>query len=62
MNAILTKVELFAADGGGDMQLAGRELASAMSLSGPRVPELEGVLAQSLPGLKARARDEWQRE
>ena len=33
--------------------LEGRELASALHLAGPSVPELEGVLAQSLPGLKA---------
>lgn len=50
---VLPKIELYAADGASDAQLAGRELASSLALAGPSVTELSDTLVQSLPGLKA---------
>ena len=52
-NTVVVKVESFAADGAADEQLAGRELASRLSLAGPAPMEIQGTLTQSLPGLKA---------
>jgi hypothetical protein len=51
-DSVVKKVECFAADGASDQQLAGRELAGALNLSGPEVQGLRGTLVQSLPSLK----------
>ena len=57
LRKVSKKVEHFAADGAPDVQLAGRELASNLMLAGPTVEELQGLILQDLPGLKAISRD-----
>jgi hypothetical protein len=52
LNKVVAKVECFCADGASDEQVAGRELASGLLLSGDHVKALEGVLHQGLPNLK----------
>lgn len=51
------KVEHFAADGASDVQLAGRALASNLMLTGPTVEEIQGLILQDLPSIKAVSRD-----
>lgn len=50
LQALMGKVECIAADAAGDEQLALRELAR---ISGPDIVELEGVMGQAFPNLKA---------
>ena len=54
---LVEKVEHFVADGGSDVQLAGRELASGLHMSGPSPKHLSDVIVQDLPFLKVVARD-----
>ena len=51
------KVEHFVADGGSDVQLAGRELASGLHMSGPSPNHLSDVIVQDLPFLTVVSRD-----
>ena len=50
-NALVERIECFAADGAADEQLAGRELSGG-ALAGPSVRELYDTLVQKLPNLK----------
>ena len=52
LDAVVGKIEAYAADAAGDQQLAGRELCPALGLSGTAVADLPGVLVQCLPNLK----------
>ena len=45
------------ADGGSDVQLAGRELASGLHMSGPSPKVLSDAIVQDLPFLKVVSRD-----
>ena len=54
-DALMQKIECFAADGAADEQLAGREL-QAGALAGPQIRHITGTLSQSLPQLKVAAR------
>ena len=54
---LVEKVEHFVADGGPDVQLAGRELASGLHMSGPSPKHLSDVIVQDLPFLKVVSRD-----
>ena len=53
----MEKVEHFVADGGSDVQLAGRELASGLHMGGPSPKPLSDVIVQDLPFLKVVSRD-----
>ena len=55
---VVGKIEAYAADAAPDQQLAGRELAPMLGLSGKAVADLSGVLTQSLPNLKVCGRRE----
>ncbi len=52
LSKVVGKVECFCADAAADEQVAGRELASGLRLSGDDVKTLQGVLHQGLPNLK----------
>ena len=54
---VARKVECFAADAAGDEQLAGSELSGNVTMAGPAVRELHGVMLQDLPNLKVVGRD-----
>ena len=54
---LVEKVEHFVGDGGSDVQLAGRELASGLHMSGPSPKHLSDVIVQDLPFLKVVSRD-----
>ena len=54
---IMEKVAHFVADGGYDVQLAGRELATGMLVSGPSPKHLSDVIVQDLPSVKVVSRD-----
>ena len=54
---LVDKVEHFVADGGSDVQLAGRELATDLHMSGPSPLPLSDVIVQDLPFLKVVSRD-----
>ena len=53
----MEEVEHFVADGGSDVQLAGRELAIGLHMSGPSPKHLSDVIVQDLPFLKVVSRD-----
>ncbi len=57
VKSLCSKVEHFAADGASDVQLAGRELATSLALTGPTAEQLQGVILQDLPNIKAVSRD-----
>ena len=57
MAQLVHKVEHFCADGGSDVQLAGRELASNLGMAEPSTKQLSDVVVQSLPMLKVVSKD-----
>ena len=53
----MEQVEHFVADGGSDVQLAGRELATGLNMCGTSPNHLSDVIVQDLPFLKVVSRD-----